>query len=102
MALTEKQQYWANHLQQADAFDGSMADYAKSQGLLPKVLYQWRGLLRQRGILPVPAAPTFTELTTSEGAQASCTLTLTLGSAQLQFDRLPDEAWLARLIAAHG
>ncbi len=102
MALTKKQQYWAHHLQQADAFEGSMAEYAKSQGLSPKVLYQWRGLLRQRGILPVPTAPTFTELTTTECAEASCTLTLTLGSAQLQFARLPEEKWLAHLISSCG
>lgn len=46
--LTAKQQYWADHLQQADAFDGSVADYCRHHDLLAKTLYQWRGILRQR------------------------------------------------------
>lgn len=100
MALTATQQYWANHLQQADTFAGSAADYARSQGLSPKVLYQWRGLLRRRGVYEA-ARPAFAEVVTAVTAHTSI-LTLTLGQAQLHFDTLPDETWLARLIRAHG
>jgi len=101
MALTAKQRHWANHLQQADAFDGSMADYARSQGLSPKALYQWRSILKQRTVASsLEHQIAFTEVIAQPTAVRS-TLTLMLGSAQLQFDQLPDEAWLVRLIAAH-
>ncbi len=103
MALTTKQQYWANHLEQADAFAGSVAEYARVQGLSPKALYQWRGILKQRtASSTVESAPTFTEVVHTEPAQRTSSLTLSLGRAQLQFGTLPDEDWLARLIAAHG
>jgi hypothetical protein len=34
--ITERQQFWLDHIQAADAFDGSIADYARSEGLKPK------------------------------------------------------------------
>ena len=39
-----------------EAFDGSIADYARSEGLTPKELYSWKGILARRGLLSVPAA----------------------------------------------
>jgi hypothetical protein len=49
--ITERQQYWLDHIQAADAFDGSIADYARSEGLKPKELYSWKGILARRGLL---------------------------------------------------
>jgi len=40
--LTDKGQYWLNHLQQCQAFGQSMAAYARSQGLGLKSFYRWR------------------------------------------------------------
>ena len=37
--LTEKQQYWSIQVQNAEAFDGSIADYARSQGVSQQTLY---------------------------------------------------------------
>ena len=37
--ITDRQQYWLDHIRAADAFDGSIADYARSAGLKPKELY---------------------------------------------------------------
>ena len=54
--ITERQQYWLDHIRAADAFDGSIADYARSEGLKPKELYSWKGILVSRGLLNVPAA----------------------------------------------
>lgn len=101
-ALTTKQQFWADHLQQADAFDGSIANYARNAGLSPKALYQWRTILKQRNATTsIDTVSTFTEVV-APSASSTCSLTLQLGKAQLQFESLPDEAWLARLITAHG
>ncbi len=55
--ITERQQHWLNHVQAAEAFDGSIADYARSEGLKPKELYSWKGILARRGLLSAePAA----------------------------------------------
>jgi hypothetical protein len=99
--LTAKQQYWSNHLQQADAFDGTIADYARHTEIPAKTLYQWRGILRQREAARIHK-PVFAEVTPELATPAlTCSLTLQLGQAQLQFHHLPDSAWLAQLIAAH-
>ena len=94
--LTAKQQFWSRHLQQADAFDGSMADYARQQDLPVQSLYQWRNTLRKREITQVATQSVFTEITQTTLAAPS--LTLYLGKAQLVFAGLPDPAWLSRVI----
>ena len=100
-ALTAKQQYWADHLQKADAFDGSVADYCRHHGLPAKTLYQWRGILRQRKDA-TSSKPVFAEvMPESAMPELPHSLTLQLGQVQLQFHSLPDTAWLARLIATH-
>lgn len=62
-AITERQQFWLKHFQAAEDFDGSLAAYARSTGLKPKELYQWKTILVRRGLLadspaPVTATPT--------------------------------------------
>ena len=37
--ITERQHHWLDHIQAAEAFDGSIADYARPEGLKPKELY---------------------------------------------------------------
>src|SRR6056297_1727177 len=56
--ITERQQYWLDHIRAAEAFDGSIADYARSEGLKPKELYSWKGILDRRGLLDRPPAET--------------------------------------------
>ncbi|TVQ50567.1 MAG: hypothetical protein EA371_00490 [Gammaproteobacteria bacterium] len=56
IAITERQQYWLEHLQAAAAFDGPLAEYARSAGLKPQTLYSWRAVLRSRGLLEPQAA----------------------------------------------
>ncbi len=46
--ITERQQYWLNHIQAADKFDGTRVEYAKAEGLKVKDLYQWKTLLTLR------------------------------------------------------
>jgi hypothetical protein len=49
--LTNKQQYWSMQLQDAEAFDGGIAEYARSQGVSTQTLYRWRHCLRQPDVL---------------------------------------------------
>jgi len=61
--ITERQQFWLEHVEAAAAHDGSIADYARSEGLKPKELYQWKTLLARRGLLepldPLATPPNF-------------------------------------------
>lgn len=54
--ITERQQHWLDHIRAAEAFVGSIADYARSEGLKPKELYSWKGILARRGLLGTEAA----------------------------------------------
>lgn len=39
--ITERHQFWLVHIKAGEAFDGSLADYARSEGLRPEeLLYQ--------------------------------------------------------------
>ena len=100
--LTEKQQYWSEHLQKAEAFDGSVADYARQQGLSPQHLYQWRSELRKRESKQSDDRAVFTEVKQSAYHSRSQTISVQLGRAHIIFSSLPDAQWLARLIVAHG
>ena len=57
IAITERQQYWLDHIRAAAAFYGSLAEYARSAGLRPKELYSWKGILGSRGLLDGAATP---------------------------------------------
>ncbi len=56
ITITERQQYWLEHVQAAEAFDGTLAEYARSAGLKPQTLYSWRAVLRSRGLLEPQAS----------------------------------------------
>lgn len=49
--ITERQQYWLDHVQAADAFNGTLVEYAKVEDLKVKDLYQWKTLLTRRGFI---------------------------------------------------
>ncbi len=96
--LTEKQQYWSEQLLRADAFDGSLAAYAKTQSISAQTLYRWRSYFKHT-TTSVPEAKTmFTQVVNMPMSDAG--IKLTLGNIQLQFTRLPDPQWLASLINA--
>jgi hypothetical protein len=61
--LTDKQQYWLDHIRQAQASDQSLRQYAHEQALSLKALYQYRWLLRKKGVLnEVAEAPAFVKV----------------------------------------
>ena len=47
MKLTEKQAYWKRHLEAAQTFDGSLADYARAHDVSRKKLYVYKTQLRK-------------------------------------------------------
>ena len=53
--LTERQQFWFDHLQACDASGNSVAQYAKEHDLSVTSLYQRRQEFRKRGLLPAPS-----------------------------------------------
>jgi hypothetical protein len=46
--LTKKQTYWKAHLEAADSFEGSLADYARTHDLSAKKLYGYKTRIRKR------------------------------------------------------
>lgn len=57
--ITERQQYWLDHIQAADAFNGTRVEDAKVEGLKVKELYQWKTILMKRGFLAQPEPSAF-------------------------------------------
>ena len=56
--ITERQQYWLDHIRAAEAHEESIAAYARTEGLTPKELYQWNTILTPRGLLAGKRAST--------------------------------------------
>ncbi len=53
-AITERQQYWLDHLKAAKDNGNRLVDYAKTNDLKVKDLYQWKTSLVKRGFLSSP------------------------------------------------
>lgn len=95
---TAKQTYWAEHLVQAEAYSGSLAEYAQTQNISVQTLYRWRHYFKDLPASDPSTQPLFTQVLTAP-VSAVC-ITLQVDNIQLQFARLPDPRWLAELIAA--
>lgn len=50
-AITERQRYWLDHILAAEAFNGTLVEYARVECLKVKDLYQWKTLLARRGVI---------------------------------------------------
>jgi transposase-like protein len=99
-SLTTKQQYWDEHLRQAQSFNGTVAAYARAEGLSVQSLYRWRHYLNQSiASSPAESSPSFTRVVSTPGNHHS-SLTLIHGQTQLRFSALPEPQWLAQLITA--
>ena len=96
--ITAKQTYWSEHLAQADAFGGSLAQYAQTQSIPVQTLYRWRHHFKHSPTDEPKGNPVFTQVHTS--AVSDACITLQVGNTQLQFTRLPDPQWLAEFMAA--
>ena len=94
--LTTKQQSWTDHLQRAEAFDGSIAAYA-AKGIAAQSLYRWRHCLGQFDLsASCETRTTFTRVV-STNATRTAGLVPTIGAAQLRFSSLPNAQWQSQL-----
>ncbi len=74
-AITEREEYWLDHIQATDKHKGTLVEYAKVEGLKVKDLYQWKTLLARRGVLAVNASkPGFVPVRSMAPAKAALIL----------------------------
>ena len=58
--LTERQQFWLNHLRDWEKAGGPMTSYATAQGLEVQTFYHWKRWLTKKGLLaPLRKRPRF-------------------------------------------
>jgi len=108
--ITERQQYWRDHVLAAAQYDGSIVEYAAANNLKTKDLYQWKTALTKRGFLPLEKAEPATDFAeiklTAAPAENSialkssvhCRLTLPCGSVLEYFNPVDPDS-IARLLA---
>ncbi len=56
-SITERQQYWLDHLKAAEAQSLTLVSYAKANDLKVKDLYQWKTSLTKRGFWMTSTPP---------------------------------------------
>ena len=108
--ITERQQYWRDHVLAAAQYEGSIVEYAAANNLKTKDLYQWKTALTKRGFLPLQSdkpKSDFTEVKLDSASTAKpapdtspvqCRLTLPCGSVLEYFTPVDPES-IARLLA---
>ncbi len=72
LGLTERQQFWLDHIRACEASGSSTAQYAKNHDLRVASLYQRKKEFRKRGLLPTPLCkvPSFAKVRrTSDGVR---------------------------------
>ncbi len=93
--LSDKQRFWQQHVKQAQAHKGSLADYAKQHQLKVNTLYYWVGVfnrstrMKKAAIKPIGFSAVHVS---SPAVQYSLQLS---SRVTLQFSVLPDPQWLA-------
>jgi hypothetical protein len=106
----EREQFWRRHLLAAEAKGGTLTKYAAAHRLKVGSLYEWRRILRRRGLLGESAtdstAAAFVPVISAPAPSAAkaplppaCTVTLRNG-VQLQFTGELEPAMLAEILAA--
>ena len=71
--LTERQQYWLNHIRACDAENKTSVQYARAHGINVKSLYSARKALAEKGTLPRPQPSRFQKAQVSSGLVQSDT-----------------------------
>ena len=101
--LTTKQQFWLNHIQNAEKFDGSLNQYAIQYDLKRQDIYRWRNQLRTQGIMASlekdskEMTPSFAKVVSSP-TMNNAGFNLRFGSLSISTANFPDPKWLAELI----
>lgn len=96
--LSEKQQFWLNHLHACDEQGITMKQYASEHRIAIGSFYEAKASLRKKGLVDTPATTTLF----AQAAMASCgQCQLALpGGATLTIDSHCDPLWAACLIKA--
>lgn len=98
---TQRQQFWFDHVQAAQAFSGTMAEYARTHNLNAKYLYNWGAIFRRehdgtkRKQFVKVSAPVATL------SQPSPRVRVSLGEAVLLIENCSPQ-WLAEFALACG
>ena len=100
-SVTDRQQFWLDHIKTADASAGSLVAYAAAHELQVRDLYQWKTRLNRCGLLPGKARrSSFVPVTTASAtAPTTCSITLPNG-VRLQFAGNLDATTLGQLLSA--
>jgi hypothetical protein len=99
-AITERQQYWLNHIRLADASGGTLVDYANSEGLKVKDLYQWKTLLLRRGVISGKADKPKAFVAVRESTPASKAALLLPNGVRIEFTGGVDAETIQSLVIA--
>ena len=95
--LAPRHQFWSDKLQEAEQFDGSLAEFARQHNIPAKKVYQWRSTLRST-TTSVTQETRFAQVVSNSSGGAAA-LTIVLPNAKLQLSSLPDPKWLAELLS---
>lgn len=91
--LTEKQRFWQQHVAQAQAQGGALAEYARQHQLRTGSLYYWVGVFGQRN-LTIPALKFSAVQIDTQSAAVVYVMHLPQ-QVTLHCPSLPDPQWLA-------
>lgn len=101
--LTEKQQFWFEHVRACDQSDKSMRAYAEANGLKVAEFYSWKAVLRRKGVVgkdEAAAAHLFRKADIVDGRYPGhCRVTLPTGVA-LDIEAGTEPTWVTRLVLA--
>lgn len=61
-SLTDKERFWYEHVRQANQSGQSLSEYARTHSLNIHHFYNYRAVLRKKGLLDAPAAKAFVKL----------------------------------------
>ena len=103
--MTERSEFWANHLKAIDAEGISARAYAAREGLAIQSIYQWRQKLgqarRSHGRQNVSLSSGFVAVKVTETLVSHPALwTLRMGGIVLELPAHPDADWLMDLVVA--
>lgn len=100
--LTEKQQFWLEHIQSCARTGLSMKDYAQSHALNVGAFYTWKKTLRRKGVIgPARTAPSplFHKAVISPALVGTARVQLVSG-VTLEVDAGTDPHWVGALVRA--
>ena len=99
-AITERQQYWLDHILAAESFNGTLVEYAGVEGLKVKDLYQWKTLLSRRGVITGKGAQQKAFVAVRESTTASMAALLLPNGIRIELSGAVDTETIQSLVTA--